>query len=82
MPANWWHHVRGLEKTITVSRNFFNESNFTEHMTHMLRNIPLLIEGIHRSPKWRQELQIKWREQDFRLPDSGRQKKQLHAMTR
>jgi Cupin-like domain len=66
MPANWWHHVRGLEKTITVSRNFFNESNFTEHMIHILRNIPALVEGIHSSPNWRQELRIKWRAQDFR----------------
>jgi hypothetical protein len=23
IPANWLHHVRGLEKSITVSRNFF-----------------------------------------------------------
>ena len=65
IPANWWHQVRGLEKSITVSRNFFNDSNFTEHMIHILRNLPLLVEGIDKSPNWRQELRIKWRAPDF-----------------
>jgi histone arginine demethylase JMJD6 len=66
-PANWWHHVRGLEKSITVSHNFFNESNFTEHMTHILRNLPDLVRGIDYSPGWRQELSIEWRLSDFAI---------------
>jgi hypothetical protein len=28
LPANWWHHVRCLEPSITVSFNFINSSNF------------------------------------------------------
>ena len=65
IPANWLHHVRGLEKSITVSRNFFNESNFTKHMMHILRNLPILVEGINSSPNWREELRIKWRAVGF-----------------
>ena len=64
-PANWWHHVRGLDKSITVSHNFFNETNFTEHMTHVLRNLPDLVRGIECSSGWRQELNIKWHLSDF-----------------
>jgi Cupin-like domain len=65
IPANWLHHVRGLEKSITVSRNFFNDSNFTKHMMHILRELPTLVDGINRSPNWREELRIKWRLSDF-----------------
>ena len=70
IPANWWHHVRGLEKSITVSHNFFNDSNLNAHMTHILRNLPLLVQGIDRSPDCRQELRIKWRAQDFTATDA------------
>jgi Cupin-like domain len=59
-PANWWHHVRGLEKSITVSHNFFNDSNFTDHVIHILRNLPALMNNIDNSPAWRQELRIEW----------------------
>ena len=64
-PANWWHHVRGLEKSITVSHNFFNESNITQHMTHILRNLPLLVQGINSTPNWRRELQVEWQLSNF-----------------
>ena len=70
MPAKWWHHVRGLEKSITMSHNFFNDSNFTQHMIHILRNLPVLAEGINRSPNWREELRIKWRSSDFTVTDA------------
>jgi hypothetical protein len=69
IPANWLHHVRGLEKSITVSRNFFNDSNFKQYMTHVLRQLPLLAKGIDRSPSWRQELRIKWCLSDFTAVD-------------
>jgi hypothetical protein len=69
IPANWFHHVRGLEKSITVSRNFFNESNLTQHMIHILRSLPILVEGINRSPNWREELRIKWCSSDFTVLD-------------
>jgi hypothetical protein len=65
IPANWLHHVRALEKSITVSRNFFNDSNLTEHMTHILRELPRLAEGINSTDNWRQHLRIKWRSSDF-----------------
>ena len=70
IPANWLHHVRGLEKSITVSRNFFNEGNFTKHIMHILQNLPVLVEGINISPNWREELRIKWRASDFTAPDA------------
>jgi hypothetical protein len=70
IPANWWHHVRGLEKSITISHNFFNDSNFTEHMIHILRNLPLLVQGIDKSPDCREELRIKWRSADFTPKDA------------
>ena len=69
IPANWLHHVQGLEKSITVSHNFFNDSNLTAHMTHILRNLPALVEGIDRSPDWREELRIKWRSSDFTVTE-------------
>jgi len=58
IPANWRHHVRGLEKSITVGHNFFNDSNFTQHMVDILRELPALAKGIDRSPSWREELRI------------------------
>jgi hypothetical protein len=69
IPANWLHHVRGLEKSITVSRNFFNDSNFTQYMIHVLRHLPLLAKGIDRSPSRREELGIKWCLSDFTVTD-------------
>jgi hypothetical protein len=70
IPANWLHHVRGLEKSITLSRNFFNETNFTKHMTHILRKLPRLVDGINRSQNWRDDLRIEWRLSDFAATDA------------
>jgi hypothetical protein len=69
-PANWWHHVRALEKSITVARNFFNDTNFAQYLVHMLRNLPELAQGIDRSPNWREQLRIKWRWSDFTAKDT------------
>jgi hypothetical protein len=69
-PANWWHHVRGLEKSITVSHNFFDDGNFTEHMSHILRNLPLLVQGIDKSLNCRQELRIEWGSPSFSVTDA------------
>jgi histone arginine demethylase JMJD6 len=69
IPANWWHHIRGLEKSITVSHNFFNDSNFAEHIMHFLRNLPTLVESIDKSLNWRRELRINWRASDFIATD-------------
>ena len=70
IPANWLHHIRGLEKSITVSRNFFNDSNFTEHMIHILRELPRMVEGLNSTANWRRELRIKWRSSDFITTDA------------
>jgi hypothetical protein len=70
IPANWLHQVRGLERSITVSHNFFNENNFSQHMTDVLRNLPVLAQGIDRSPNWREQLRIKWHLSDFRVADA------------
>ena len=69
IPANWPHYVRGLEKSITVSHNFFNDSNFTQYMIQMLRHLPVLAKGIDRSPNRREELRIKWSLSDFLSSD-------------
>jgi hypothetical protein len=36
IPADWWHWVDGLEKSITVSHNFFNGANFSAHLESMV----------------------------------------------
>jgi len=33
MPPDWWHEVRGLDPTITVSHNFFNDTNVDAHLS-------------------------------------------------
>jgi len=60
IPAGWWHYVRGVEKSITLSHNFFNDVNFTDHMLSIFQNIPSLMESLEKSPEWREELRIKW----------------------
>jgi Cupin-like domain len=60
MPADWWHWVKGLEKSITVSHNFFNAVNFDEHMTWLLRNLPRLAKGLEQAPQLREELKVRW----------------------
>lgn len=65
IPADWWHYVRALEKSITVSHNFFNQSNFSDHMTKFFRNLPQLVQGFEQFPDWRDELGVKWQLADF-----------------
>lgn len=40
IPARWWHWVRSLDSTITVSHNFFNRTNVNEHLAELLRHLP------------------------------------------
>jgi hypothetical protein len=60
IPPSWWHHVRGLEKSITMSQNFFNETNFAAHMVRILRKLPVLVQTLENSPGLREALQIDW----------------------
>jgi hypothetical protein len=40
MPSRWWHWVKGLEATMTVSHNFFNRVNVGEHVAQLERLAP------------------------------------------
>jgi hypothetical protein len=68
IPPNWWHCVRALDKSITVSHNFFNESNFSRHMADLLRRLPRLVAGLEKSAEWRAALGVKWTPRDFSDP--------------
>jgi hypothetical protein len=70
-PANWWHHVRGLESSITVSHNFFSDSNLNDHIVQILRNLPLLVKGLENCPNCREGLHIKWSASDLTSADGS-----------
>jgi len=53
MPAGWWHQVRALEKSITVSHNFFNDSNVNDHLAGIMGKLPMLAEHLAKNPQWR-----------------------------
>ncbi|MBG9389085.1 cupin-like domain-containing protein [Caenimonas aquaedulcis] len=53
IPAGWWHCVRALDNAVTVSHNFFNETNFGDHLAGLLRGLPRLAEGLQRNPQWK-----------------------------
>jgi ribosomal protein L16 Arg81 hydroxylase len=67
MPSNWWHHVRGLEKSITVSHNFFNEVNFSHHLTSLLKRTPKLLDAIEKFPVWKEKLRPEWQSRGFSM---------------
>jgi hypothetical protein len=72
IPNRWWHHVVALEKSITVNYNFFNRVNFSAYLTHILRDLPAVVEGLEQSPDQRAALGIKWKTRGFDFPDSGK----------
>lgn len=65
VPAGWWHCVRGLDKTITVSHNFFNDINVNELLARLLRKLPRLVQGLDRFPQWRESFGIEWCSRGF-----------------
>jgi ribosomal protein L16 Arg81 hydroxylase len=71
MPHRWWHHVVGLEKSITVNYNFFNRVNLGGYITYLLRDLPALVEGIGQCADERAALGIKWTSRGFDFPDPG-----------
>lgn len=64
-PPGWWHCVRGLDKTITVSHNFFNDVNINDQLLHLLQRLPRIIEGIEKIPDCRNRLGVHWRLSDL-----------------
>jgi hypothetical protein len=56
MPPDWWHHVRALEKSMTVSHNFFNDTNVNEHLAGIMSRLPGLLDGFEKHPEWRESL--------------------------
>jgi hypothetical protein len=72
IPHRWWHHIVGLEKSITVNYNFFNRVNFSAYLTHILRDLPTVVEGLEQSPDEQAALGIKWKTRGFDFPDSGK----------
>jgi hypothetical protein len=72
IPFHWWHHVVGLEKSITVNYNFFNRVNFGVYLTHLLRELPSFVEGLGQFPEAQAALGIKWSCRGFDFPDSGK----------
>ncbi len=72
MPAQWWHHVVSLEKSITVNYNFFNRVNFSDYLTRILRALPAVVEGLQQLPNQREALGIKWTSRGFDFPDSAK----------
>jgi len=72
IPYRWWHHAVCLEKSITVNYNFFNRVNMAGYMTHLLRELPALVEGIAQLLEERAALGIQWTSRGFDLPDSDK----------
>jgi hypothetical protein len=56
IPYRWWHHVVSLEASITVNYNFFNRVNFEGYFTHLLRDLPVLVDGIEQFAEERNAL--------------------------
>ncbi|MBZ5659097.1 MAG: cupin-like domain-containing protein [Acidobacteriia bacterium] len=71
MPCGWWHHVVSLEKSVTVNYNFFNRVNFSGYLTHLLREMPLVVSALEQLPDQRAALGIKWKSRGFDFPESG-----------
>jgi len=72
IPFRWWHHAVGLEKSITLNYNFFNRVNMAGYITHLLRDLPALVEGIAQLPAERAALGIKWTCRGFDISKSSK----------
>jgi hypothetical protein len=64
-PPLWWHHVRALDKSITLSHNFFNEANVNDYLAGLIRKLPKLARVIGENEQLRRTLKIKWDTADF-----------------
>jgi ribosomal protein L16 Arg81 hydroxylase len=70
-PHRWWHHVVGLEKSITIAYNFFNRVNFSDYLADLLQRLPAIVDGLDACPDARAALGIEWLCRGFELPAHG-----------
>lgn len=70
IPPGWWHCVRSLEKSITISHNFFNDANFSRHLSYLFKKAPRLLKGFDQHPEWREALGNEWDPKRFGASDS------------
>ena len=70
IPSRWWHHAVCLGNSLTVNYNFFNRANMSGYLTHLLRDLPALVQGIADLPEERSALGIQWTCRGFDFPDS------------
>jgi hypothetical protein len=68
MPSNWWHYVTALEKSITVSYNFFNRVNFGAYIQAVLQDLPTILNGLEKFPDAKALLGINWTSKGFDFP--------------
>jgi hypothetical protein len=68
MPSDWWHHVIALEKSITVSYNFFNRVNFGGYMKALFQDLPTILSELEKYPDAKAALGIQWESKGFDLP--------------
>ncbi len=69
MPSDWWHHVVALEKSITVSYNFFNRVNFGAYVKALLQDLPNILNMLEKFPDAKAALGIHWASKGFDHPD-------------
>lgn len=65
IPSMWWHHVVGLEKSITVNHNFFNRENFCSYMASLFQALPAVVDGLESAPLLKKALGITWKSGGF-----------------
>lgn len=72
IPSRWWHNAVCREKSITVNYNFFNRANMAGYLTHLLQDLPALVEGIAQMREARAALGINWESRGFDFPNSAK----------
>lgn len=58
IPAGWWHAVRSVDASITLSHSIVNHANGNEHLKRILRKAPGLAAALEDRPEWRARLGI------------------------
>jgi hypothetical protein len=68
MPSDWWHYVVAIEKSITVSYNFFNRVNFGAYIKALLQDLPAILGVLEKYPDAKAALGIHWVSKGFDVP--------------